>query len=537
MNKTAIKNYAIWARVNLIEAAKQRAYQYEITKDNITDANADVVSGKPLSKEEKEQRRQLIDQINRKGFDQVMEEVAYTWFNRFIALRFMEVNGYLPTKIRVFTDPEGKFKPEILKEALTVELPVDKTRIMELLEKQENEELYKMLLIAQCNELSNGLPDMFEVISNYTELLFPNNLLKEDSILGEMVNAIPEEDWTDAVQIIGWLFESYVQTNRELYRKSGLVTKKTMAAVNQVFTPDWIVKYMVQNSFLKICRTSGVDNHLEAFEYYLDKNTTHESIMKNPTEIRFLEPCCGSGHVLVYAFDILMELYLNAGYSRRDIPELILSNNLFAFDIDDRAVQIACFSLMMKARSVDRRILSKNIRPNVYSIPDSSIISSDCIEVLKDSGIDEINISIAQYLLNMFRYGKVLGTSLIFDNYDYKSFIETLQAASRYQNLINYSVFQTDVPLLIDMAKTASLLSRQYDIVITNPPYSVLAKLEEDPKKYIFDNYPCSNIKCNFCSIFLETHLVKDGGFLAMLTSSLWTIQGSFEEIRKYIFL
>ena len=291
MNKTAIKNYAIWARVNLIEAVKQRAYQYEITKDSITDANADVVSGKPLSKDEKEQRKQLIVQINQKGFDQVMEEVAYTWFNRFIALRFMEVNGYLPTKVRVFTDSEGAFKPEILKEALTVDLRIDKERVMELLDKQDNEELYKMLLIAQCNELSNGLPDMFEIISNYTELLFPNNLLKEDSVLGQMVTTIPEEDWTDAVQIIGWLYQYYNSELKDetfaLLKKNVKITKERIPAATQLFTPDWIVRYMVENSLGRLWYEGHPNEEIKKnWKYYLDEAEQEPEVEEQLKKIR-----------------------------------------------------------------------------------------------------------------------------------------------------------------------------------------------------------------------------------------------------------
>ena len=257
MNKTAIKNFAIWARVNLIEAAKQRAYLYEINSEGAVNANADIIGGRPLSDTEKKQRKQLFDQVKNKGFDQVMEEAAYTWFNRFIALRFMEVNGYLPSKIRVFTNEEGEYKPEILKEAMTVELDgLDRDKILALLDSQDNEALYKMLLIAQCNALSTSLPYMFEKIENWTELLFPANLLKNDSIIGQMISTIPEEDWTDAVQIIGWLYQYYNSDLKDetfaLLKKNVKITKERIPAATQLFTPDWIVRYMVENSLGRI---------------------------------------------------------------------------------------------------------------------------------------------------------------------------------------------------------------------------------------------------------------------------------------------
>lgn len=253
MNKTAIKNFAIWARVQLIESAKQKAFEYEITENGENKTNVDSIGGRLLSADEKEQRRQLFAQINQKGYNQVMEEAAYTWFNRFIALRFMEVNGYLPSKVRVFTDENNAFKPEILKEAMSVELDgIDRNKVLNLLDKQDNEELYKYLIITQCNALSEALPVMFEKISNWTELLFPANLLRQDSVLGKMISMIPEDDWKDAVQIIGWMYQYY---NTELkndtfekLKKNIKISKERIPTATQLFTPDWIVRYMVENS-------------------------------------------------------------------------------------------------------------------------------------------------------------------------------------------------------------------------------------------------------------------------------------------------
>ena len=247
MNKTAIKNFAVWARVQLIESAKQRVYEYEITENGENNPNLDSVGGRLLSKVEKEQRQQLIAQIRQKGYTQVMEEAAYTWFNRFIALRFMEVNGYLPSKVRVFTDENNAFKPEILKEAMSIELEgLDRGLVLELLDRQDNEALYKYLLIIQCNALNAGLPYMFEKISNWTELLFPANLLRPDSVIGTMVASIPEEDWTDAVQIIGWLYQYYNTEPKDKVfadlKKNIKISKENIPAATQLFTPDWIVR-------------------------------------------------------------------------------------------------------------------------------------------------------------------------------------------------------------------------------------------------------------------------------------------------------
>ena len=551
MNKTAIKNYAIWARVSLIEAAKQSAYQYEITKDNITDANADVVSGKPLTKDEKEQRRQLIDQINRKGFDQVMEEVAYTWFNRFIALRFMEVNGYLPTKIRVFTDSEGNFKPEILKEALSVELPVDKSRVMELLEKQDNEELYKMLLIAQCNELSNGLPNMFEVISNYTELLFPNNLLKEDSILGEMVNTIPEEDWTDAVQIIGWLYQYYNSELKDetfaLLKKSGKISKERIPAATQLFTPDWIVRYMVENSLGRLWYEGHPNAEIKKeWKYYLDETQQEPEVEEQlkaireeyktikPEDIKVIDPCMGSGHILVYAFDVLMQIYTSAGWSERDAAESVLENNLFGLDIDDRAGQLSYFAVMMKARKYSRRILTKNIRPKVYSIQESNNVK---IEAWWRLGPEEdIARRLVQNLTDAKEYGSILNLSVSETELQaLRKRLDDIEEMSDQGNLLD--VIQSDeiTRQLYPLVELAEVMIQKYDVVVTNPPYmgggNMSAKLSDFVKEY----YP--NSKSDLYSVFIEKCglMTSIMGYQAMITQHSWMFLSSFEKLRAQL--
>ena len=548
MNKPAIKNYAIWARVNLIEAAKQRAYQYEITKDNITDAGADVVSGKPITKEEKEQRRQLIDQIKLKGFDQVMEEVAYTWFNRFIALRFMEVNGYLPTKIRVFTDSEDNFKPEILKEALTVELPVDKARVMELLEKQDNEELYKMLLIAQCNELSNGLPDMFEVISNYTELLFPNNLLKEDSVLGEMVNSIPEEDWTDAVQIIGWLYQYYNSELKDetfaLLKKNVKISKERIPAATQLFTPDWIVRYMVENSLGRLWYEGHPNDEIKKeWKYYLDEAQQEPEVDEQlkvireeykaikPEDIKVIDPCMGSGHILVYAFDVLMQIYTSAGWSERDAAESILENNLYGLDIDDRAGQLAYFAVMMKARKYNRKILTRNIRPKVYSIQESNNV---IIEAWWRLGPEEdVARRLVQDLTDAKEYGSILNLSVNTEElHALRKRLDDIEEMSDQGNLLD--VIQSDeiTRQLYPLVDLAEVMVQKYDVVVTNPPYMGNGSMSSKLANYVKKFYP--NGKADLFAVFIDkcNRMNSAYRFQAMITQHSWMFLSKFEKLR-----
>lgn len=306
MHKTAIKNFAVWARTMLIEAVTQNAFEYEVTEHGKNDPSLELVGGRPLTELEKQQRRQLIDRIGQNGFMQTMEEAAYTWFNRFIALRFMEVNNYLPSRIRVFTDDTGAFKPEILSEAMSVEIDgLNREHVMELLESQDNEALYKYLLITQCNALHDGLPEMFETIGGWTELLFPQHLLRSDSVIDRMVADIPEEDWTDQVQIIGWLYQYYSTEQNALVYDGTLskakVPKGLVSAATTIYTPDWSVRYMVDNSLGKIWVESHNDYDKSNLKYYLDEAEQEESVKAqldsikaeykgiSPEEIRFIE--------------------------------------------------------------------------------------------------------------------------------------------------------------------------------------------------------------------------------------------------------
>lgn len=430
MNKTAIKNFAVEARVQLIEAVKQRAYEYEITEDGENRADLESIGGHVLSAQVKEQRRELISQIQHKGYTQVMEEAAYTWFNRFIALRFMEVNSCLPSKVRVFTDENGAFKPEILKQAMSVELDgLDKNKVLQLLDAQANEELYKYLLITQCNELNRSLPEMFETISNWTELLFPANLLRSDSVLDRMVTEIPEEDWQDAAQIIGWLYQYYndKQKNEVINIYKGTVKKEDIPAATQLFTTDWVVRYMVDNSlgryWIERHPESKLAEKLEFFVAPKNGEIKHINEPVNPEDVKFFDPCMGSGHVLVYAFEVLMEIYKESGYTERDAAAMIVQNNLFGLDIDDRASQLAYFAVMMKARSYDRRFLSRGITPNILAIKESNYMG---IAVREELTADAQMNAVSRYLADTFRDAKELGSIITVEPKDYDGYIAYL---------------------------------------------------------------------------------------------------------------
>ena len=367
MEKNAIKKYAVWARRELIERVSQRAMIYGITAKDAGDPNAESVNGHLLSQAEKRQRQALIRNIKTKGYEQVMEEVAYTWFNRFAALRFMEVNGYLPSHIRVFTNDAGEFKPQILAEAIHLELEgLDMNKVYELENANKSEELFKYLLIVQCNALNSILPGMFQRIEDYTELLLPDYLLREGSVIDKLISDIPEnsfdvrsENGNGQIEIIGWLYQYYISEKHEevidsLHGK--VIDKEEVPAATQLFTTDWVVRYLIDNSVGRYWIERNPNSTLaEKLTYYVKpKNGKTQYINEaiTPQELSTFDPCVGSGHFLVYAFDILMEIYKEYGYSEREAAVEIVKNNLYGLDIDGRAVQLAYFAVMMKARQL-----------------------------------------------------------------------------------------------------------------------------------------------------------------------------------------
>ena len=356
MNKNAIQSFTQWAKIQLTSAIKQKAFEYGITEKSI-DESVSVVNGRVLSHIEQKQRETLITRIKEEGYNQIIEEVTYTWFNRFIALRFMEVNGYLPTRVRVFSDENNNFNPQILKEALTIELDnINKDKVINYLDKNQTEELYKYLLISQCNALNKIIPVLFEKISNYSELLFPDNLLKKNSVIEHLVTDIPEEDWKEQVQILGWIYQFYIADKKdETFASKKTITKNTLAAVTQLFTPDWIVRYMTENSLGRLWLESNPNSSIkESMKYYVEDAKQEEEVQRkldeikyknvNPEDIRIIEPCCGSGHILCYIFDLLYKIYEESGYRKSEIPTLILEKNICGLDIDKRASQLAYFS-------------------------------------------------------------------------------------------------------------------------------------------------------------------------------------------------
>ena len=556
MDKNAIFNYVEYAREELQKLIKQKAFEYGIT-DKGAQRGLNVINGRLLSKEELNERDALLSTIESKedskgfanGYEIVMEEVSYTWFNRFIALRFMEVNGYLPSHTRVFSDENGRFNPQILKEALTLDIyGIDRLKVSEMVQNNQNEELFKYLIILQCNALSKPMPRMFERIENYTELLFPNGLLKKGSIIDRLVSDINEEDWKDQVQIIGWMYQFYISKKKdEVFASKKTITKNTIGAVTQLFTPDWIVRYMAENSIGRIWLESNPDSPLKSeMKYYVEDAKQEEDVQKkieeirykdvNPEDIKIIEPCCGSGHILVYCFDLLYKMYLEKGYSQRDIATLILKNNLYGLDVDNRAAQLAYFSVMMKARSVDKQYLTRDTvqQPKVYEIIDSQqLINHNYESLLKETRFTEKSIGLAKYLVSTYKNGKVIGSLLKVNRYDYKEFIDEIKEKQRsvVPNLTIMDDWSICLPQLRQLAVLAIVMSRKYDVMITNPPYLSYSALEPLCKEYMEKEYPDS--KRDMFAMFMEAPFVKNHGILSMINMHSWMFLSSFEKLRN----
>lgn len=549
MNKNAIQKFAIWARNELIAQVSQRAYQYGIDESGFSDASADTLNGRLLTAEEKSLRQELIKQIKEKGYKQVMEEVAYTWFNRFIALRFMEVNNYLPSHIRVFSDATGAFKPEILNDVLHLDLPgLDSGKVAEYIESNDTEALYRYLLLTQCNALNSALPVMFERMGGYTEMLLPNNILRQDSVLGHMVSDIPEEDWQDAVQIIGWLYQFYnTELKAEVFGKKEKITKNEIPAATQLFTPDWIVRYMVENSLGRLWLEGHPNAELhDGWKYYLDEAQQERSVEAQlaklreeyktikPEEIKVIDPCMGSGHILVYAFDVLMQIYTSAGWDQREAAQSILKNNLYGLDIDDRAAQLAYFAVMMKARQYDRRLLTRGIQPNIHSIIESNALGGAYKLAMGDFLLSKEHQETLNYLLDAFIDAKEYGSILCLEKRDYVGLLRAwnLTASQTTENLnltLWFAAVEHEIPKLIEQA---IILTQGYDVVVTNPPYMAVSNAGAKVNDYVKKNFPDS--KADMFAVFIERcgQMAKKNGYQAMITQHAWMFLSSFEKLR-----
>jgi hypothetical protein len=547
MNKNAIKKYAIWARRELLAKCSQKAMEFGVTEKGWEDENADAVNGHILSQEEKRERQELIRRVKEKGFQAVMDEAAYTWFNRFTALRFMEVNGYLPHLLRIFSDETGAFHPGILKSIVRLDLPgLDQAKVFALKEANKDEELYKYLLILLCNDLATELPGMFEKISDYTVLLLPDYLLREGSVLEHLVKDIPEEDWKDQVQIIGWLYQYYnTEPKQDVFdglKKNRKITKDTIGPATQLFTPDWIVRYMVENSLGRLWLSGHPDEALQAkWKYYLPEAKQDADVEKKIEEIRkerkslrpedltLMDPCMGSGHILAYAFDVLMDIYRSQGVPDRIAAKSIVEHNLFGLDIDTRAAQLAYFAVMMKGRQYDRRFLKYGIEPHVYAIRDSASLDKGLIAGFADTGTklrDDLDT-----VVSLFKDAKEVGSLITLPaGIDFPALLKRAKEMASATSLFAPQVRSTLLPLL----KEAELLSSQYLTCCTNPPYANMSHLDGIVSDFIKKNY--ADYKFDLFSVFMARccKMTAPDGYLGFLSPYVWMFISSYEKLRYF---
>lgn len=563
MNKTAIKNFATWARRKLIEDITYKANLLGISEKGIGEelpqSTSDLkfydvgmkdpatISGKDIKKRESlveaiKAKEQSFDDY-KKGFEAVIDEVAYTWFNRLIAIRFMEANDYLPSGVRVLSSAsEGKREPDLVTNPFDSDLEfTDNERAMIFNLKDENklDELFRMLFIKQCNSLHSILPVLFEETDDYSELLIPISFTDEEGIVHKLVNDIDEEDFREQVEIIGWLYQYYISEKKDeiinIYK--GTIKKEDLPAATQLFTTDWVVRYMVDNSLGRYWIERNPESKLiDKLEYFVTPKSGEIKYIDekiSPEELTFFDPCMGSGHILVYAFDILMDIYLECGYSEREAVTKILEKNLFGLDIDQRAYQLAYFALMMKARSYNRRIFRKPVSLNLAAIEESNGIKKfECSGMTLDKDKNKVG----EYLVNVYKDAKEIGSLQTIEENDYKAFTDYLLSCE--DNYDQFDIFslswrQDVLPVMLKLSKQAGIMSRKYSIVCTNPPYA--NKLSGNLKKFVTDNY--KDYSGDLFSVFMYRNFgyCKPDGYSGFMTPFVWMFIKTYEKLREYI--
>ena len=590
MNTANVKKYALRARKVFIETVSKQAAKYGITQKNIepTEKKGDLVliGDRPFPATVIKPRERLLKRIEQEGFEQVMEHVAYSWFNLLCAIRYMERKGFLDHGRRVLSASDGSAGvPQILEECLDVDLPgLDQTKVRELkLDGTKDEELYRELLLAQCHALHQAMPFLFEAVADESELLLPENLTKTDSLIRDLVDSVPGEDW-DHIEIVGWLYQFYISEKKDQVMKAKKAVKsEDIPAATQLFTPNWIVKYLVQNSVGRQWLQTYPDSAIKTqMEYYIEpaeqsdevnqqlKAITPESI--EPETIKVLDPACGSGHILIEAYNVLKAIYEERGFRSRDIPKMILENNLYGLDIDDRAAQLSGFALMMMARDDDKRIFTRNVRLNVLSLQESNHIdlptlwkalnlsgswqsgtsqglfsdeeqdlssfnADDCMDAggraTQDAKADN-RYQLLKRTLARFTQAKTFGSLIDVPSNEHDQLKELLSTLVELQESGD-SMQKPAAKQLIEFVHQALVLSIRYDAVIANPPYMGGKGMNADLKDFAKENYP--NSKSDLFAIFIERGFgwLKKAGLNSMVTMQSWMFLSSYEQMRDFI--
>ncbi len=583
MNKNAIKKFAIDARKKLIASVTDKAGMLGITKEASSEpvtkgADFEVyktAAGTEVTLDKKQcgHRRKLVEQIDERGFDAVIEEVAYTWFNRICAIRFMEVNDYMyPARVRVLSSEKkstvsglAKNEPDIITMAPDIDWDFTEEEREYIIDAKMNnklDDLFRMLFIKQCNLLHEVLPGLFEETDDYTEMLLNISFTNEDDVIRMLVDGIDESDFcittTDEngrtagqIEIIGWLYQYYnTEPKNKAFAKKGKITKEEVPAVTQLFTPDWIVRYMVENSLGRLWVEGHTDADLQAkWKYYLEEAEQEKEVQSElakireeyarlkPEDIKLIDPCMGSGHILVYAFDVFMQIYENAGWSAREAAQSIVEHNIYGLDIDDRAAQLGYFAVMMKARQYDRRFLTRGVRPNVYAIQESNGINraqlkyfgAELNETEKNTAIMQIQ-GLLDTLIDAKEYGSILNV----EEYDW-DLLRRFVNSTDMEDQISFDTYGLDETArkLKELIEIGAVMARKYEVVATNPPYAGTSNLSAKVNDFVKKNYPDS--KADLFAVFIERcgEMLKKNGFQAMITQHAWMFIGSYENLRS----
>ena len=574
MNKAAIEKFAVWARTKLISEITYKMGLLGITEKGIAEPlpqstgdlqvfdigtkNYAEVTGTAIK-----QRAALVSEVRQRektadygtALRSVIEEVAYTWFNRLIAVRFMEVNDYLPSRVRVLSSENpAKTEPDLVTDPFDTDLaftPFEQDKIVQLKDENRLDELFRMLFIKQCNQLHDILPELFEKTDDYSELLLTISFTDKDGVIYHLTHDIAEDDFNvekeGQVEIIGWMYQYY---NTELkadtfaqLKKNVKITKERIPAATQLFTPDWIVRYMVENSLGRLWVEGHPNDDLKAnWKYYLEEAEQEPEVQAqlekmredyaklDPEDIKLIDPCMGSGHILVYAFDVLMQIYEAQGYTQRDAARRIIENNLFGLDIDKRAYQLSYFALMMKARQYSRRIFSEHIKPHVFVIDDNSALTADAIEYIAkgDQKIKAALHSISDDLYNAKEYGSIIDVAPV----DFGAIYDRIEEIRNSEP----DLFSTQIPdQITPIIRQAEVMAQKYDVVVTNPPYMGSSGMNARLSQYIKDRFPDTKADLFACFVDRGNQMVVKHGYNCMVTMQSWMFLSSFEKMRETV--
>lgn len=518
MNDSALKSFCTWARTELIKGVEAQMVRYGITEPAPAPVGSETVNGLPLSPAEIEQRDELLRMQAEVGHEALRDRAAYTWFNRIVAIRFMDARGWLPSRMRMLSRADGSHGSEAVENALDVEIATaDTDRIAELKMAGLDEPLWRYLFVAQCEELADCLPGVFERVGGAMELLLPQGLMMADSVVGKLNAVLTDEDWREGVTVLGWMYQYYnADVKDEFFKSKRKAAAADIAPATQLFTPEWIVRYMVENSLGRLWMLNNPGSSLrERMKYYIEPDTEHEDFIRisSPEEITLCDPACGSGHILVYAFELLFHMYEERGYREREIPELILTKNLAGMEIDSRAAQIAELALAMCAREHDRRFFRRGVRADV------TVLSSIPL------GEDELpgNKKLAEELSHLGEIGSLLNPS--------EDEIDELKAAAASCSDDLFAA--TAKTKLESAAAICEKLSRRFTCTVANPPYMGSSSFNPFMSKWVKKNYP--DVKSDLCTCFIERgfSLAGDRGYAAMVTMQSWMFLGSFEKMRS----